>query len=118
MIFSMIVAAAWPPLYAVLMTRLTNRAAGWAWWRLPLYWAGCGIAGVVAGLTTSSWPVSAVSAGHILVAAAIWWHRRRKKRGAAPLGAKSKARIEAMVRTMKQRARPRGAVRPVPGGSW
>lgn len=59
------------------------------------------------------------SAGCALVCAllCLWnWRRRKRRRAPRTLGAKSRARIAAMVTRMRERpARP--VLRPVPGGA-
>jgi membrane protein implicated in regulation of membrane protease activity len=50
------------------------------------------------------------------LAAWSWWRRRKRRRAPRALGAKSRARIAAMVTRMRERpARP--VLRPVPGGA-
>jgi hypothetical protein len=46
-----------------------------------------------------------------------YWNRRKRKRAAALAGAKSRARIAALVARARQAARPRRALRPLPGGA-
>jgi 4-hydroxybenzoate polyprenyltransferase len=45
------------------------------------------------------------------------WNRRKRKRAAALAGAKSRARVAALVRKAREAARPRKVLRPVPGGA-
>jgi hypothetical protein len=46
-----------------------------------------------------------------------WWNRpRKRKRAGALAGAKSRARIAALVRKARQAATPRPVLRPVPEG--
>ena len=48
-----------------------------------------------------------------------WWRKRKRKRrdpAARTLGAKSKARLAALVAKARGAARPRPVLRPVPGG--
>jgi hypothetical protein len=71
--------------------------------------------GMVAG---KPW-LTAVEA--ILAAVVAWaaWlnrHNRRRRRAARAMGAKSRARVAALVSAMRERARPRQALRPVPQG--
>ncbi len=61
----------------------------------------------------------AVFAGAVTVLTALYWWRsgsgRRRRRALRELGAKSRARIAAMVTRMRERP-PRPALRPVPAG--
>jgi len=45
------------------------------------------------------------------------WNRRKRKRAPALAGAKSRARIAALVRKARETAQPRKVLRPVPGRS-
>jgi hypothetical protein len=45
------------------------------------------------------------------------WNRRKRKRAAALAGAKSRARVAALVRKAREAARPRKVLRPVRGGA-
>ncbi len=45
------------------------------------------------------------------------WNRRKRKRAAALAGAKSRARIAALVARVRETANPRRVLRPVPGGA-
>jgi hypothetical protein len=65
-------------------------------------------------------PMLTGSAGVLVIAFAIWWWRRwrRKLRKlAGAIGEKARQRRAALVRTMRQRSRPRPVLRPVPGGA-
>jgi membrane protein implicated in regulation of membrane protease activity len=46
-----------------------------------------------------------------------YWNRRKRKRATALAGAKSRARIAALVARARQAARPRRVLRPVPGSA-
>ena len=43
--------------------------------------------------------------------------KRRKKRAALALGAKSRARVAALVRKAREAVKPKPVLRPVPGGA-
>lgn len=68
---------------------------------LERQWAGCAISGAVALLC------------------ALLWRRNRRKGKKAPraYGAKSRALIAAMVARLRETARPRRVLKPVPGGA-
>lgn len=58
---------------------------------------------------------AAVNTAQAGVALAIWWWRRKdRKRAAKALGAKSRARIAALVATLRGQARPRLVPGPQP----
>jgi len=72
------------------------------------------------GMTTGQWLLAAWTAFCATVNAWMawdYWNRRKRKRAAALAGAKSRARIAALVRKARQAARPRRVLRPVPGGA-
>lgn len=73
---------------------IADLISGDIWW---IWWA------VIAALSGRDW----------------WdrWRKNRRKRRGLVLGAKSRALIDAMVRAMKERSRPRRVLRPVPGGT-
>lgn len=59
----------------------------------------------------------------LFAALAVWlaweWWRKRKRRdpAARSLGAKSRARLAALVAKVRESAKPRRVLRPVPGGA-
>src|SRR6266568_4414786 len=81
-----------------------------------------------AGTETAPMPVirvearrtlAAVFTACALAAAYEWrkhWRNRKRKRAAALAGAKSRARIAALVARVREAAKPRRVLRPVPGG--
>lgn len=85
---------------------------------LWLYLAGNGIVAAGAALDGRAfWPVAA---GNIAVAGLaawmLWRSRRRRKRAPRAYGAKSRARVAALVRKTREAARPRPVRRLVPQG--
>ena len=64
-------------------------------------------------------PLVAVGAGvSVVVAAAVWWYRRKRRDPAArQFGAKSRARLAALVEKAREAAQPRRVLKPVPGGA-
>jgi len=71
-------------------------------------------------MATADWPVAAWMAFVAAVNAWIawrYWNRRKRKRAAALAGAKSRARVAALVRKARGAAGPRRVLRPVPGGA-
>lgn len=65
-----------------------------------------------------SWLPAAGSGVSLIAAIAVWWWRRRKRRKVAALiGAKSKALRDALVRKVRESARPRPVFKPQPQGA-
>lgn len=91
-------------------------------WRLQrrlLVLAGLlyGAAGV-ADLVASMWQLALIDGAVVaLIVWAIWLDRRRRDRARRMLGEKSRARVRALVVSMREAAAPRHALRPVPGGA-
>ena len=112
----LVYALAWPPVWAfgypAVRRRLgTSRAAFGETWT-------CGGAGVVlTGAGFGQWLEIVI--GLAQVAIGIWlWRRGRRGRRRAPraYGAKSRALVAVLVAKARDAARPRPALRPVPGG--
>jgi 1,6-anhydro-N-acetylmuramate kinase len=80
-----------------------------------LFCAAANLALVVSDIAARDWAAAAVSS-----AAAAWigwnWWRRNRRRAPRSLGAKARARLAALVKTMKESLKPWPALRPVPGG--
>jgi len=71
-------------------------------------------------VATRDWGwVPVMAFGAMLNAWHCWryWNRRKRKRAPALAGAKSRARVAALVRKVRETARPRKVLRPVPGRS-
>ena len=77
-----------------------------------------GAAGV-ADLVASMWQLALIDGAVVaLIVWAIWLDRRRRRdRARRVLGEKSRARVRALVASMREAAKPRHALRPVPGGA-
>jgi hypothetical protein len=106
-----------PPLWATGMTLIMTRRHVWSSLRLPMYWGTVSVGCLIGAVSERNWPAAIVSAAQILVVAAIWWNRRRKRKGSPlALGAKGRALRARLVQTLRERARPRPVLRPVPGG--
>lgn len=74
-----------------------------------------GLIGALAGREGNLAEGSAVS---LAVALAVWWyHRPGSKRTGGLIGAKLRALRDALVRKMREAARPRPVLRPLPGGA-
>jgi hypothetical protein len=64
------------------------------------------------------WLAAAVAGANLVVGAVFWWlSRRRRKRAPKLAGAKSKARLAALVRRSREASKPRPVLRPVPGSA-
>lgn len=69
-------------------------------------------------LLTGSWPGCAGSIASALVAAAAWWwDRHRRDPAKRSIGGRAKALRDALVRKVRQAAKPRPVPRPAPGGA-
>ncbi len=65
-----------------------------------------------------AWPPSAGAGADAVIAAILWlWSRRRRDRAPMALGAKSRARLAVLVRSMRQARLPRPVLQPVPEGA-
>lgn len=71
-----------------------------------------------ASVLMGSWPLAAINGLGALLAAWEWWKRRRRKdRAPRMLGYKARAAIAALVRKVRESAKPRPVLRPVPGAA-
>ena len=116
-----LLATVWPPAFALVMEvlyRAVGMPAGTAarWGRAC--WAMAAIIQAVVDGAFGLWGTFLCAIVNAGIGAWLWW-RRRKRRDRAPhaYGAKSKARIAALVRKARQAARPRPVLRPVPGSA-
>lgn len=105
-------ALGWPPVYTLLAAPVL---------RYPAYrcLAAAGGGVVIAAIFTLSWAYAAGGAAWIGVAVVVWWQGRRKDRRRAlkAAGARALARIAAMKKTMREKAKPRPVFRPQPQGA-
>jgi hypothetical protein len=63
-----------------------------------------------------NWVWAAVAACMVLYSAWKWWRRRKDRMKVLDaIGAKSRARLAALVRSMREHAKRRPVFRPVPG---
>ena len=75
-------------------------------------------AAAVANAFAALWPEAVIDALVVALAVwAIWFDRRRRDRARRALGEKSRARVRALVASMREAAKPRHALRPVPGSA-
>lgn len=85
------------------------------WWYAALSLLCC--VASASAFVVRDWPVSAFTAFGAALSAWDWWRhwRKRKRRGAlARAGAKSRARVAALVRKTRETARPRPVRQPLP----
>src|SRR5260370_14980240 len=88
-----------------------------------LFWSCLAVSdgfSLVRDLLMGKWGWAALDA--VFMAAALWnWHDEPRKRGREKtsllIGEKSRALRNAIVRTLRQSAKPRPVLRPVPGGA-
>jgi membrane protein implicated in regulation of membrane protease activity len=81
-------------------------------------WLGTCIGGVIAAFTTVNWLALAVNVASGVVAAVLWWRRgHRRDRAPRAYGAKSRARVAALVAKAREAGCPCRVLRPVPGGA-
>jgi len=87
-------------------------------WPSAVFAAACAVSAAVSaaqGDAVSTW-LSLTFAVINALGAWFWWNRRKRRRAPRTLGAKSRARIAAMVTRLRERP-SRPALRPVHGGA-
>jgi high-affinity Fe2+/Pb2+ permease len=113
----MAIAAITPPLSGLFWGMVTA-IFPWVGIRFLMGWI-CSAA-VMTGefaLLDHEWLPAGVGAANLLLAIFFWLRNRRKRRRSPKaFGAKSRARLAALVRSMRE-TRPRPVLRPVPQGS-
>jgi hypothetical protein len=119
MTFDLGYALLWPPFWATLFTLIATllrlHLAGPCF---PFGWFAGGFGVTLAYLVVPHWLLACIGIGHMAFGAWLWWlDRRKRKRAPALAGAKSRARIAALVRKAREAGRPRKVLRPVPGGA-
>jgi len=116
-------AIAWPPAYALICAAISYARHKPPWKGLGESWA-IGAIGVLLGQLPVfgghfTWLQTLIGSAHLAIGLWLHWRKRRKRRHAAQLlGAKSRALRDAMVRKVRETARPRRVLRPVPQGAW
>jgi hypothetical protein len=109
-------AVGWPLAWAWLLLPLVSRGLLSREYQRTAWVMNAAIAtGVEAALR--DWLGAAGAAVALLAAIFWWWYRRKPRRSPKTLGEKGRALIAAMLRTLRERARPRTVLRPVPGGA-
>jgi hypothetical protein len=104
-----------PPVMSWCAGRVSRRGTGF----INLWLAGC-CGGALAVALVHGWAFVSGGAVSAAVAILVWWWRRHRdkfRRLAGAIGEKARQRRAALVRTMRQRSRPRPVLRPVPGGA-
>jgi membrane protein implicated in regulation of membrane protease activity len=103
-----------PPAVGYLLWRVLPARASFYW-----MWSAAAIGGAVGStIPPSAWVQVASNGVSLIIAAIMWWlSRRRRKRAPKLAGAKTKALLAAVVRTMRERSKPRPVFRPQPQGS-
>lgn len=105
-----------PPSVPVLLTVLCGAPPGADRVTfIHVAWIVAGLIEAFIGVLFLEWQASAAAlAGVLLAVVSWWWFRRRRQRAPRAYGARAKARIRSMVRTMRERARPAPGLKPVP----
>ena len=78
------------------------------------------LAGLIWALAIHNRALTIWMAVNVALSVGSWIHnnrKRRKKRAHRALGAKSRARVAALVRKARETAKPRPSLRPAPGGA-
>jgi hypothetical protein len=105
----------WPPAFASGWRALTRGRTSHTFWGA---WINASSWVIVSSALTGDRPYIAAAAANFLFGLVMWWlSRRRRKRSPKLAGAKSRARLASLVRSMRERAKPRPVLRPVPGGA-
>lgn len=118
---ALLMAILWPPASAIISPPLLRLLrippsrsldpVGWPW-------LAAATTDLFASVLIAEWIPAAVSAAQIGIAIAIWrWRNRRRDRAPKLAGAKSRARLAALVRAAREAAKPRPVLQPVPGGA-
>jgi len=83
------------------------------------FWcAMAGAAQAVIDGASGNWLAFICAVANTCIGAWLYWrNRRRRHRAPYAYGAKSRARVAALVRKAGEAARPRPVLRPVPGGA-
>lgn len=109
-------AVLWPPAWAFIWSRVACRI-----WRLDGFdrvawpWFAAGICNVLSEVLGGEWLLVAISAVQVVIAVTLWIRRRKKRDPVAKLiGAKARARRDALVRRAREVARPRPVLKPAP----
>lgn len=118
-IANMVLTAVWPPTVAALWL-LPRRFRG-----LPPKpgafcenWTWSAGGDVIAQLINGEIPALIIAVANLVLAAICWWlSRRKRKRSAGLIGAKARALLASVVARMRETAKPRQVLRPVPGGA-
>jgi ABC-type sulfate transport system permease component len=118
-IFGIAWAVAWPPLWAVIwrpaVRRLIPREPAGTFWG---QWVNAAAWQTATYLLLGFWLPTAAAAVNLVFGVVMWWwSRRHKRRAPKAAGAKSRARVAALVRSFRESLKPRPALRPVPGGA-
>jgi hypothetical protein len=99
-----------PPLYSAVFMRMLRGGSYFGGWI-----GGCALEAIV-NVLDRQYLAAVTAAASLIIAAVLWWlSRRRRKRAPKLAGAKSRALLAAVVRTMRERSKPRPVFRPVPG---
>jgi hypothetical protein len=80
-------------------------------------WLFTAAGATVAEALGSVWPCALSSAVNVIAALIVWWlSRRNRKRALKALSARGRAVLAALVKSMRDAAKPRRVFRPAPQG--
>lgn len=118
MISEIVNGLAWPVIGAFLYQlcyRFRVPLLGWYPWPFVKDWAVIA-AGTALGATVIRhfWLADAAAASCLIALAIWWWRSPRRRRASKMIGEKARKLREAMLRKMRELARPRQVWRPLP----
>jgi hypothetical protein len=113
-------ALAFPPAFAFVLGAVTRALRIESSWAVAIArsWVSGGVGVVFALAQAGHWPGTVIGVAQVGVG--VWlWRRGRRGRRRAPraYGAKSRALVAVLVATLRDAARPRPVLRPVPGAA-
>ena len=105
-----------PPASAAAAQVILVRRTGCRWpdWKICIHWCGTAVMLAFLYLAVSLWVAAAAAAASAVLAVLWLWWRRKGRRLLSLLTSKYQYIRDAMVRVMRERARSRPALRPVP----
>lgn len=117
--YGLILGVITPPLSTALTYPIVVRLTGQQPVTFPVAWLVVALEVTGIAALGRAWPTVAGTVISAALAAAAWWWRRRKDRrkALAAAGYKALARVAAMAAVLRERARPRPALRPGPVAS-
>jgi CBS domain containing-hemolysin-like protein len=108
-----------PPAAAAAAQVMLARTTGVRWpdRAICIHWFITAAVLLLCYLIIGFWPSSIAAAASAVLAVLWYWWRRKRRRLLTLLAGKYKYIRDAMVRVMRERARPRPVFRPAPGAA-